>query len=254
MYFFFWLFSFCFLQAMHFSVIKVPEYLGYLNTAATEFTEYYPKELIMSWDGQKLISSSETVMLHYPSFLTDKTDLLPETLGLYTSSEVNPLEDASFNNTLLVSTPTRLFLKDAETNWTEYQLTSLLAQEDSFVFTKNSAEYFLSLWQSKYSETRISGQIVGGIGFLGYTVVTTLLTVLLRTILLVLIFKISNFRSPFKAVLKLAALFTVPVLAVQTATVFIYGNDAYGISGLVFWILVFLFISSKRRTTKKASV
>ena len=250
-YFIFWLVSLVLLQTLYVSFVKIPHYTAFLDQAFQEFSEYYPNDLQLDWDGTRLSATHETITLHYPSFIDPKMYQLPETLGTYAATEVIPQENASFNTTLLVVTPTMLFLKDAKTTWTEYQLPELLTSEDSFTLTKETVSYFYSLWRTQYSEITTTFQVLGGIGFWMYTLITVLLVVLIRAALLLLLFKISSFRSTFKAALKLSALFFIPTLAIETITIYLYGADTYGISDLVFWILVFLFITSRKVVVKR---
>lgn len=254
LYFFVWVTVFSVFQAIHFATHAVPQTISSLSTAFSEGIAYYPNDLVFNWDGDSTLQSNyETIKAYYPSNFSPSEYLLPSNLGTYVSSEVSPNEE--FSDYLLVGTPTTLHMQEGTGIWNSISYHSVLTDVPATEFTKSDAEWLYQQWQNEQENILLVTQIIALLIKIITGVVFDTITVLLRALFILLIVKfLARLKTTYKKVLKLAALFTVPALLVETAVIYMYNSDIYGLGGFTFWLLFILYMWFGKVIIKKKPV
>lgn len=242
-YFLVWLVFLSFLQACHFSLTTIPQVFSGLSHSLAEAVTYYPEDLVLEWNGTDTLSSNyESIPLYYPSGFDPELYSLPENFGVYSASETEPnLEE--LHKYFLVATPKEFHIQEVTGQWNSFEYTTMLGNTPTSTFTKSSAVALQSTWLEEKDAFQRFAQIVGAVIATVATSITTTLTLLFRAIIVLGIAKyLTRIQTNYIKTLKLSALFTIPALLIETAVIFFYGADYYGVSGFTFWLLFTLYL------------
>jgi hypothetical protein len=227
--------------AARFQFKTVPYIKHVIHSTSTEISENYPQDLTFSWSGERLdMSLNSPLEIAYPSSSPRRLPF-PETLGYISPEEINigDFERQFDKMSLLVITPTQLYVSDLQDDWTQFPLSSLLAA--NFTINQQNLPQHLEQTQSFLINQLRFVSVLAWIGLPIWLAINQLITCFILGLFMTFAFRLHQMKVSFWKSWQLALHIAVIAEAINQLSLWLYPNTDFPMYSLAFW-LIFAFV------------
>jgi len=231
------------IAAVLFSIVDVPKLRGSLTSFITTGIDQYPKNQTISWNGLMVnMSGSEKYSLAFPNF-PDLQNAPAQLLEVNPSiTEVTQISQTESQRSLVVIGKQTAYLAQPGGGWSELALTDILTS-DTFEITSANLTTDRNMYLDRLNSTLRALPFLFTGFFFFVSLPLRLFSVLIDSILIYFMVRISNIPLSFKKVLQISLHVTVAaeLLTVLTANfsqgLQMFSLTFWGYSFLIYWNL-----------------
>lgn len=214
------------------------------DTAKNELLARYPKDLVVTWNGQQL-RTNYAVTVDFPEVTSD-----------FIRSQANHLayiqtdETVAEYHSLFVVTPTRLLYLDDHEVAEETKLSDFLGDKQFAITAQSLPDQVAQLYDSVKLGLDLSTYVFPPITFMVFLLINGYLIVIESAIIFVF-FKLMKINMPYKKLLQLIISLFVPAGIVTEIARYAGWYLPISILSLSFWLFfVFVFFSLQRKLVR----
>ena len=226
------------LAAVFFTLLDIPILRHSLTTFITQSTQEFPEAGSISWNGLSMsMSGMERYSLPFPNF-PDASGTPPTLLEVNPGiTEVNQISQSGDERSLVVIGEKTVFLSQPGGGWTDFPLTDLLSSEE-FTISKESVVREAPTYQDRLQTTLRALPFLFLAFFFFVSFPLRLLTVVIDSLLIYFMIKISGLPLTLKKVLQLSMHIMVAAELISILT----ANFSGGLQmfSLAFWGYTFI--------------
>lgn len=221
----------------------LPTYESAAESVVTDLYQYYPDNLVITWDGSQLdLSPAEPIMVDWPLEIGTTAEKLPETFIRVDLDETNFTESS-----LLAVNRDTLFINDLQGNWNSTPLSVVLGSQTAELRKENlpdMIEQIRTYVRAVFSVINLAAYLVVPI----ILIITRLWIGLLESILAFLILKLNGAKLGFLKTFQLGLhIMVIAEIVVQVAD-WLYPTHQVPLFTLAFWLVFFYIFWQNRRT------
>ena len=225
-----------------FWLLDLPRLKSETSKIRQEMVTYYPKDLVMNWNGTEL-HSNQNLTLPFPAKTPVSVKEMANNLAF-----VDTDEELDSYSTLLALTPTRLLYLDNAEIIEEQELSKLILYEPFEITAQNFPGLSQKIQDWLFTTYQITGFFLPVVHYI-YLLFGRAYLIALESGIIFLFFRISKINSKYSKLLQLVIALFVPAEIVNFAANIAGWQLPTSILSLSFWIFfVFVFFSMKKQS------
>ncbi len=226
----------------------IPELETKANQTLEEVRLNFPADLSLEWNGQQLTHTGNSALkVPYPSFISPADLDLPPVLVYHLNQSIPEDQFAQQlpERSLIVVTPTELYMNDLQGDWNQIQLSELLGA-DSFSLNQATLPQYLD--QAKAGLENSRGVLQIGTFFFIPVLLTLarIWSLAIETLLAFVLTRLNGIPLSLRHLFQLNLHIIVVAEVINLASQFLYGNHHWPLFSLTFWLLWVLIMITQR--------